>query len=340
MREACNFHHRYTSTMTDKMRKKIPENHILINCTLYLTATLRLHDGKLIKDRLYHLRTYPNYFLAQELTDWLNSHKEALDRATVVCLLQHLMDMTLFCDKYPMFKDAKLLYGFRKDDGIFLNTVKAQGVAYQRSIPGCQRQGLELCRALLEHGIIHPVVRCYLLTFGPLHCISVLEVSLQTPWFESRLYHNQPACLKWVKGSSTLVFSELSMFSLLSLLLLPLSPVLFIFSSYSVLNRTSSSSSLLLCSLSSSLQPRLITSTVMGDAVGWGFVVRGMAPVYVQAVDPGSPAAAAAGVKVTQTYQVNWQSILHLDYCQVTRLVMTGPLHGFVVEHPCCRLFS
>ena len=23
MREACNFHHRYTSTMTDKMRKKI-----------------------------------------------------------------------------------------------------------------------------------------------------------------------------------------------------------------------------------------------------------------------------------------------------------------------------
>ena len=27
MREACNFHHRYTSTMTDKMRKKNPENH-------------------------------------------------------------------------------------------------------------------------------------------------------------------------------------------------------------------------------------------------------------------------------------------------------------------------
>uniref|UniRef100_A0AAZ3QWD3 Si:dkeyp-97e7.9 n=1 Tax=Oncorhynchus tshawytscha TaxID=74940 RepID=A0AAZ3QWD3_ONCTS len=203
-----------------------------------------LHDGKLIKDRLYHLRTYPNYFLAQELTDWLNSHKEALDRATVVCLLQHLMDMTLFCDKYPMFKDAKLLYGFRKDDDSILHLREAQGVAYQRSIPGCQRQGLELCRALLEHGIIHPVVRCYLLTFGPLHCISVLEC---------------------------------------------------------------------------------FASQVMGDAVGWGFVVRGMAPVYVQAVDPGSPAAAAAGVKVTQTYQVNWQSILHLDYCQVTRLVMTGP---------------
>lgn len=55
-------------------------------------SRLRLHDGKLIKDRRYHLRTYPNCFVAQELIDWLVSHKEAPDRATAVCLLQHLMD--------------------------------------------------------------------------------------------------------------------------------------------------------------------------------------------------------------------------------------------------------
>lgn len=41
----------------------------------------------------------------------------------------------------------------------------------------------------------------------------------------------------------------------------------------------------------------LWSSQVIGDALGWGFVVRGMAPCYVQAVDPGSPAA-AAGIKV------------------------------------------
>ncbi len=29
MREACNFHHRYTSTTRDKIRKKNPENHIV-----------------------------------------------------------------------------------------------------------------------------------------------------------------------------------------------------------------------------------------------------------------------------------------------------------------------
>ncbi len=28
MREACNFHHRYTSAMRDKRRKKNPENQI------------------------------------------------------------------------------------------------------------------------------------------------------------------------------------------------------------------------------------------------------------------------------------------------------------------------
>ncbi len=30
MREACNFHHRYTSTMRDKIRKQNPENHIVV----------------------------------------------------------------------------------------------------------------------------------------------------------------------------------------------------------------------------------------------------------------------------------------------------------------------
>lgn len=65
--------------------------------------------------------------------------------------------------------------------------------------------------------------------------------------------------------------------------------------------------------------------TVIGDDLAWGFVVRGMAPCYVQAVDPGSPAA-AAGVKVRQFLcQVNGQCVLYLDYRTVSRLVMTGP---------------
>nr|XP_057944098.1 DEP domain-containing mTOR-interacting protein isoform X2 [Doryrhamphus excisus] len=163
---------------------------------------LRLHDGKLIKERRYHLRTYPNCFVAQELIAWLVSHKEAPDRATAVCLMQHLMDQDIVhhvCDKRSEFKDAKLLYRFRKDDGtspfntevkIFMRGQRLYehligdkqsilqlreelGVAYQRSFPGCQlidwllqngeaesrRRGLELCRALQEHGIIQHVAK-------------------------------------------------------------------------------------------------------------------------------------------------------------------------------------
>ncbi|KAL7984102.1 hypothetical protein Chor_002672 [Crotalus horridus] len=40
------------------------------------------------------------------------------------------------------------------------------------------------------------------------------------------------------------------------------------------------------------------TFTIIGDAVGWGFVVRGTKPCHVQAVDPSGPAA-ASGMKVT-----------------------------------------
>ena len=36
MREACNFRHRYTSTVTDKMRNKNPENHIVGILWIYL----------------------------------------------------------------------------------------------------------------------------------------------------------------------------------------------------------------------------------------------------------------------------------------------------------------
>jgi hypothetical protein len=40
MREACNFHHRYTSTMTDKMKGKNPENHT-VGFFIHLFANYR-----------------------------------------------------------------------------------------------------------------------------------------------------------------------------------------------------------------------------------------------------------------------------------------------------------
>lgn len=67
------------------------------------------------------------------------------------------------------------------------------------------------------------------------------------------------------------------------------------------------------------------TFTIMGDAVGWGFVVRGSKPCHIQAVDPGGPAA-AAGMKVCQfVVSVNGLNVLSQDYKMVSNLILTGP---------------
>lgn len=50
----------------------------------------------------------------------------------------------------------------------------------------------------------------------------------------------------------------------------------------------------------------LFSFKIVGDAVGWGFVVRGSKPCHIQAVDPSGPAA-AAGMKVRgQTGKLYW----------------------------------
>ncbi|XP_007569098.1 PREDICTED: DEP domain-containing mTOR-interacting protein-like [Poecilia mexicana] len=67
------------------------------------------------------------------------------------------------------------------------------------------------------------------------------------------------------------------------------------------------------------------TFTIVGDAVGWGFVVRGKQPCYIQAVEPFGPAA-VAGMKVRQfVVSVNGLNVLDLDYRTVSHLILTGP---------------
>ncbi|XP_033981066.1 DEP domain-containing mTOR-interacting protein-like [Trematomus bernacchii] len=67
------------------------------------------------------------------------------------------------------------------------------------------------------------------------------------------------------------------------------------------------------------------TFTIVGDAVGWGFVVRGNRPCHIQAVEPSGPAA-AAGMKVCQfVVAVNGLNVLDLDYRTVSNLILTGP---------------
>lgn len=62
---------------------------------IWMLSRLRLHEGKVIKDRRHHLRTYPNCFVAKEIIDWLIEHKEASERETAIKIMQKLLDQSI-----------------------------------------------------------------------------------------------------------------------------------------------------------------------------------------------------------------------------------------------------
>ncbi|XP_070796237.1 DEP domain-containing mTOR-interacting protein-like [Pituophis catenifer annectens] len=357
---------------------------------------LRLHDGKLIKDRRYHLRTYPNCFVAKELIDWLIDHKEAPDRETGIRLMQKLMDHDILhhvCDEHSDYKDAKLLYRFRKDDGTFplnkevkvflrgqslyetligmdnsiLKAREENLVKYQRSFLGCEmvdwlveegevanrKEATELCQTLLEHGIIQQVsAQCHFYDRDLLYQFRInfrrrrrltelLSESLHRSLSDSP---DSPFCLrklnpeqdpssflsvqtnKEIKIVSAVRRSSVTSLAGGSSLYYNLSPNLGLVPAVecnpkSVLKKPVTNEEL----LTPGAPYIKKTLTIVGDAVGWGFVVRGGQPCHIQAVDPGGPAA-AAGMKVCQfVYSVNGMYVLHLDYQTVSNLIVTGP---------------
>ncbi|XP_073681365.1 DEP domain-containing mTOR-interacting protein [Garra rufa] len=304
------------------------------------------------------------------------------------------------CDKWPVFKDAKYLYRFRTDDGTFpfhtevkifmrgqrlyehlvtskdsiLQLRQEKGVAYERSFPGymlidwllqngeieSRRQGLDLCKALLEHGIIqHVSLKHHFFDSGLLYqfCINIRrrrrlsELLHETESEEVECITHQsqedPAESPFtldkapsLEGNSDFLSVQPPMdlkvptngqcgsltkqqhsscgypltASITAALAVRCNPT-------SVLKRHVTCEELL--SLGAPYVKKVLT--ILGDALGWGFVVRGKSPCYVQAVDPGSPAA-AAGIKVRQfVCRVNGRSVLHLDYRTLSKLVMTGP---------------
>ncbi|KAM8967881.1 DEP domain-containing mTOR-interacting protein [Pelodytes ibericus] len=67
------------------------------------------------------------------------------------------------------------------------------------------------------------------------------------------------------------------------------------------------------------------TLTIVSDAVGWGFVVRGEGPCHIQALDPSGPAA-AAGMKLCQfVVSVNGLCVLDQNYRFVSAVILNGP---------------
>ncbi|KAM6936141.1 DEP domain-containing mTOR-interacting protein isoform 1-T1 [Lycodopsis pacificus] len=354
---------------------------------------LRLHEAKVIKDRRHHLRTYPNCFVAKELIDWLIEHKEASDRDTAIKIIQKLLDKSIIhhvCDEHREFKDLKLFYRFRKDDGTFpldseakvfmrgqriyeklmntentlLQTREEENGTFERALVATEfidwllqegematrEEAGQLGRRLLEHGIIQHVTYEHHFVDGPLlyqfrmnfrrrrRLIELLhERSRSIP--ES---HDSPFCLRKQNsdGGNTSFLSVSPTKEIKVVVGVRRSSMSSSCSSsgYYSSSPTLGSSPPVLCNPKSVLKrqvspeelqtPGLFvkkTVTVVGDAVGWGFVVRGSKPCHIQAVDPGGPAA-AAGMKVRHfVVSVNGRNVLSQDYRTVSSLILTGP---------------
>ncbi|XP_005173580.1 DEP domain-containing mTOR-interacting protein isoform X1 [Danio rerio] len=355
---------------------------------------LRLHEARMIKDRRHHLRTYPNCFLGKEIIDWLIEHKEATDRDTAIKIMQKLLDHSIIhhvCDDHKEFKDMKLFFRFRKDDGTFaldseakvfmrgqriyeklmntennlLQTRAEEGVMYERTLVASEfidwllqegempyrDESEQLGRRLLEHGIIQHVSNKHHFVDGGLlyqfrmnfrrrrrliellneRCRSIPE------------NHDSPFCLRkqGSEGGNTSFLSvsptkEIKVVSAVRRSSMSSSCGS---SGYYSSSPTLSSSPPVLCNPKSVLKRQVSpeelqtpggpyikkTFTIVGDAVGWGFVVRGSKPCHIQAVDPGGPAA-AAGMKVCQfVVAVNGLNVLNQDYRTVSSIILTGP---------------
>ncbi|XP_064247655.1 DEP domain-containing mTOR-interacting protein-like isoform X4 [Passer domesticus] len=315
-------------SLGSSLKKKATEQHYRAEVMIAgEQLRLRLHDGKLIKDRRFHLRTYPNCFVAKELTDWLIEHKEAPDRETAIRLMQKLMDHYIIhhvCDEHSDYKDAKLLYRFRKDDGtfplskdvkVFLRgqSLYENDILYHFWINFRRRRRLT---ELLNENSSRALSESPDSPF----CLRKLNPEPGNTSFLSVQTNKEIKVVSAVRRSSITSLSGNSntYFSAPPTLVFPPVPEC---NPKSVLKRPVTTEEL----LSPGTPYVKKTLTIVGDAVGWGFVVRGGRPCHIQAVDPGGPAA-AAGMKVCQfVFSVNGMYVLHLDYQTISSLIMTGP---------------
>lgn len=108
-----------------------------------LRQTLHDHFPHLVKDRRYHLKTYSNCVIGHELVSWLVDRKEVETRKEAVAIMQKLVDNGVIhhvCDDHG-FKDEKLFYRFRRDDGTYSGPLDGPLIAKSQRIYSRVRTG-------------------------------------------------------------------------------------------------------------------------------------------------------------------------------------------------------
>ncbi|KAM3922985.1 DEP domain-containing mTOR-interacting protein-like [Leptodactylus fuscus] len=319
---------------------------------------LRLHNAKLIKDRGVQRFTYPSSFVAKEVVDWLLARKEAPHSEIAVSIMQKLFESDVIhhvCDAHATFKEDKLFYRFRNDDGTSIPTnqmrmavrcqriyekminednsiikVRTEGSRqYRRTFFGSEildwlvkhgevhsrADGEKLCKTLVDYGLIRHVTGRY--KFCDSNMLFQFTINFRRKRKLTEIL-GDPAEARQDSPDSPFSLEKLSDE-------LPQSSFVCVLKKPVTLEE-------LLAPGAPYFMKKL---TVVGDDLGWGFVVRGNGPCHVQALDPGGPAQ-RAGMKIRHFIKsVNGCDCLKFPYQKINQLVGYGPKHAIieVLEH-------
>ncbi|XP_006830738.1 PREDICTED: DEP domain-containing mTOR-interacting protein isoform X2 [Chrysochloris asiatica] len=236
---------------------------------------------------------YERTFMASEFLDWLVQEGEATTRKEAEQLCNRLMEHGIIqhvSNKHP-FVDSNLLYQFRMN---FRRRRRLMELLSEKSLSPQETHDSPFCLRKQSHDNRKSTSFMSVSPSKEIKIVSAVRRSSMSSCGSSGYFSSSP----------TLSSSP---------------PVLC--NPKSVLKRPVTSEELLTPGAPYARK----TFTIVGDAVGWGFVVRGSNPCHIQAVDPSGPAA-AAGMKVCQfVVSVNGLNVLHVDYRKVSNLILTGP---------------
>ncbi|XP_069322143.1 DEP domain-containing mTOR-interacting protein isoform X2 [Eulemur rufifrons] len=236
---------------------------------------------------------YERTFMASEFLDWLVQEGEATTRKEAEQLCQRLMEHGIIqhvSNKHP-FVDSNLLYQFRMN---FRRRRRLMELLNEKSPSSQEAHDSPFCLRKQSHDHRKSTSFMSVSPSKEIKIVSAVRRSSMSSCGSSGYFSSSPTL-----GSSPPVLCNPK----------------------SVLKRPVTSEELLTPGAPYARK----TFTIVGDAVGWGFVVRGSKPCHIQAVDPSGPAA-AAGMKVCQfVVSVNGLNVLHVDYRTVSNLILTGP---------------
>ncbi|XP_050402254.1 DEP domain-containing mTOR-interacting protein isoform X2 [Patella vulgata] len=295
----------------------------------------------LIGNRKYHLRTYKSCFVGQEVVDWLLKSRHIHSREAAVTAMRTLQENHIIhhvCDDH-LFKDEKLFYRFRRDDNTYsidrdlrsfytglrvyqkirkrsdiMKDFNDSGRLYRDAFTGynfvnwmmeneetySRDQSVKEGRELLESEIIKHV------TLVRPRQESITQSSSGSPDQHDSLQFSQ-------SSESSETCSEPDSNGILE--------------PKSVLVRQVSVSE-----LEDPNAPYIRQKIkILSDGIGYGFVIRGDGPTYVQTLDPNGPAA-AAGIKVRQyIYSVNGEKVINKNHKMVGKLIQEQDSLSLVV---------